>query len=137
MDGENNVVDSKSEDFGRLGVEDFRNALNLKVVVARSQRAHLAALSFLGALRHVFGLRPRHPARFLDALEVAGLAPPALDGPTGASRQHCIHLNRIERDRARAADAGRDLAEQRVGKRLLHRKNVGNLEAGQHGAYAA
>ena len=30
MDGENNVVDSKSEDFGRLGVEDFRNALNSK-----------------------------------------------------------------------------------------------------------
>ena len=43
----------------------------------------------------------------------------------------------IERDRARAADAGRDLAKQRVGERFLDGQDVCDLKPGQHRADAA
>ena len=74
---------------------------------------------------------------FLNTFEVANFTPAALDGPSSASGQHRAHINVIEGDGASAADACRNLAEQRVGKRLLHRNNVGDFETGQHRAHAA
>ena len=106
-------------------------------MIARAERAHLAALAFLGALGDAFGLGVRHLPIFFDAFEVACVAPAELDRPLGAAGEHGIHLDGIERDRALAADAGRDLAKQRIGERLLHGQDVGHFEPGQHRAHAA
>jgi hypothetical protein len=76
-------------------------------------------------------------ALFLDTLDIARLAPSALDGPARAARQHGVHFGLLERDGAFAADPGRNLAVERVGKRLLHGPDVGQLKARQYGAHAA
>jgi hypothetical protein len=57
----------------------------------------------------------------LDALEIAGLAPAALYGPTSTTLQHGLHFDVIERDCALAAEASRNLLEQGVGEFFLHR----------------
>ena len=75
MDGDDNVVRRKPEGLRDLGVEDFRDDLNLEIVVARAERAHLAPLSLSGAFGDVLGLRARHPAVFLNSFEVAKLRP--------------------------------------------------------------
>ena len=111
VDGDDDVVLRQAEDLGNFRIEDFRDRLHLEIVVARAERAHLAALAFLGALGDAVGPGVRHLPLFLDAFEVACVAPAAFDRPVGAAGEHGIHLDGIERDRAFAADAGRDLAE--------------------------
>ena len=101
-----------------FGIEDFRDRLHLEIVVAGAERSHLPALALLGALGNALGLGARHQASLLDPLKVARLAPAVFDRPSGATRQHGIHLDGVEGDRTLAADAGRDLVEQRFGKRL-------------------
>ena len=106
-------------------------------MVAGAEGAHLPALAFLGAIGNKLWLRTCHHPPLLDPTEVPRFAPAALNRPTGTARQHCIHVGRVEGDCALAADSGRDLAKERVGKRCLHRKNVGDGEAGQHRAHPA
>ena len=116
MDSDDNIVGRKSKRRGDLGIEDFGDDLDFEIVIARTERAHFPPLPFLGTFRDPFGPSPAHLAAFLNARQIAALAPAALDGPTGAAGQHRFHLDGIERDRAVAADAGRNLTEQRFCK---------------------
>ena len=127
----------KLEGSRDLGIENFGNGLNLEIVVARTERSHLPALSLSGTVGDVCGLGTRHSAVFLNPFEVAIFAPAAFHGPSSASCQHRFHVDLVQRDGTSAPDTGRDLAKQRVGERLLHWKNVGNLETSQHRAHAA
>ena len=126
MDGHHDLVLRETEGLGRCGVVNLDDRLDLEVMVAGTQRAHFPALALLGAVRDVLGPRPGHRAALFDPFEIARLAPALLDGPAGAARQHGIHFHGVERYRPLAAEAGRDLLEQRVGERLLHGQNVGN-----------
>ena len=53
-----------------------------------------------------------------------------------AADEHRVHFPGVERDRAMAADAGRYVAIERIGERLLDRKNVLDRQAGSHRADA-
>src|SRR6516165_2508059 len=110
MNGGNNIIDGKSECFADFCIENLRYGLDFKIVVAGTKRSHFPSLSFLGAFRDVIRAGPSHLPVFLDPFEVAVFAPTLLHGPTGAPLQHCVHVDCIERDRAPATDAGRNLA---------------------------
>src|ERR1035437_3576299 len=132
MDSDDDVVLVEAEDLGDLYVEYFCDRLHLEIVVARTERAHFAALAFLCAFGNIRGLGARHAALFFDSFEVARVTPTVLNCPMSATYEHGIRLGGIERDRALAADAGRDLAIQRVAKGFLDGQDIGNLEPGPH-----
>ena len=117
MDGHHDLVLFEAKASCGFLVEDLGDRLDLEVVIAGAERAHLAPLAFLGAIGDVAGLRARHLPAFLDAVEIARLAPAAPDRPTGAASKHGVHFEGIEADRAFAAKTGGDLLVQRVGKR--------------------
>ena len=125
MDGDEDIVLREPEGAGDGRVEYLGHRLDLEIVIAGAQRPHLAALAFLGMVGNEIGPGAGHPPRFLDPLEVVRRAPPAFDRPLGAAGEHGVHLARIERNRSLAAEAGRDLMKQRLGKRLLHENDVG------------
>src|SRR5271166_4639778 len=102
-----------------------------------SERAHFAALPFLGPVRDGFRFRACDPAAILDAIEVPRLPPAARDRPMCAAGEHRLHFRGVERDRALAADAGGNVTIKRVGERLLTRENVLEQETGPHRADAA
>lgn len=81
MDGNDNVVERQFEGLSYFVVEDFCNQLDLEVMVARTERSHLAALSFSRAFGDVCGPGARDPAALLNAFEVTRLSPATLDGP--------------------------------------------------------
>ena len=107
-------------------------------MVARSERAHFVGCRcFLPASDTALGLRAGDAAAFLDAFEILRLSIAARHRPTRAALEHLVHFARIERDRAGAADAGRNVAVERVGERLLDRQNFGDRKAGEQRAHAA
>src|SRR6516165_10050287 len=73
------------EDLGDGRIENLRDCLDLEIMVAGAERAHLAPLPFLGAVGDVLGLGARHLACLLDPFEVAPVPPATLDSPTGAT----------------------------------------------------
>ena len=87
-------------------IEDIGDRLDLKIVIARTERPHFPALSFLGAFGDMLGPRALHLAVFLDALQVPRLSQTLLNSPTSTAQKHRVHGGRIERDRSFAADAG-------------------------------
>ena len=106
-------------------------------MVPRAQCPHLVFLTLLRLVGHFAGLGVQHLAALLDAIEVGLVAPAALDRPLRAAREHRIHLLGIQPDRAGAADARRDVLEQRVGERALHRLDICPGEPGVQAAHAA
>src|SRR5690606_12760547 len=96
----------KAESGRDIVVEDFGDVLDLEVVVARAERAHLVALARACALRDVLRGRAGHSAAFLDALEIRRLAVAPLDGPPRAAGEHRVHLRVVEPYPPGAADAG-------------------------------
>ena len=103
MDRHQDLVLCEAKCPRRCGVVDLGDRLNLEVVIAGAQSAHLTALAFLGALRDPLRPGPNHRATFLNAFKIARFAPTLFDGPSGAARQHGIHFNCIEGYGARAA----------------------------------
>ena len=114
----------KAEARGGLLVEDLGDRLNFEIVIARAKRPHLPTLALFRPIGHACGLRASHLTMLLDALQIAGLAPAALDGPTSAAFKHRIHFEGVESDRALAAKAGGNLLVQGLGKLLLHGGNI-------------
>ncbi len=114
-------ADDDAAGFEAEGLGDFRrenaiDALQLQIMVARTQRAHLVALTFLGVPGNGAGIRTGHAAPFLDAIEVRHVAVALLDGPARAAAQHVRHPAVVEPNAAGAADAGRNSREQFVGE---------------------
>src|ERR1035437_469964 len=93
MNGDDDIVACEAKSLGNFRIEEFRDSLNLEIVIARTERPHFSALAFLGALGHAPGLGARHPALFLDPLEVARLAPAALDRPMRSACEHCLRTS--------------------------------------------
>ena len=124
MDAHDHIAALQSEDCGDGIVEDLRHLLHFEVMVARSERAHLGALARLGVLGDGLGLRARHRAALLDALEVAGDAIAFRQRPARAADQHCVHLAGIERDLAAAPEARGDVGKEAVGEFALQRLDV-------------
>src|SRR5438067_183633 len=137
VNGDHHVVRRQVEGLRRGLIENFGDSLNFQVVVARAERAHLPALALLGPIGDAFGSRVPVYAPFLDAGEVALLAPSVLHRPTCAAGEHRVHVGLFERDRAFAADACRNFAVERVGQCALYAPNVGELEPGEYRAHAA
>ncbi len=134
MDRDDDVTLDETVRGGDARVVDLLDTLHFEVVVARAERAHLAALPLLRERRDVGRHRAGHAAVFLDVLEVLGLAVALRDGPAGAARQHRVELIDAEADLAFDADAGRNVAQQRVGELPGACRNV---VSGQVGAQAA
>src|SRR5690606_31579178 len=95
------------------------------------------ALALAGLRGDLFRIRAGRAAPFLDSLEVLRLAVAALDRPTRAAGEHRVHLVVVEPNLAGAADAGGNVAEQRVGERLLPCLEVRALQARVEAADAA
>jgi len=74
MDGHHALTLRQPENPRGFGVEYFADLLNLQVVVARAQRAHLVTLALAGAFGNVLGPGLLGAAVVLDAVEVARLA---------------------------------------------------------------
>ena len=77
-------------------VEDFGDFLNFKVVVARTERAHLVLLPFLRKLGDAFGNGARHAPALFDVIQIFRKTITRFDGPTGAAGEHVLHLARTE-----------------------------------------
>ena len=101
MDGGDDVVGRKPEDVGDLGIVDFRDRPEFRDSGCpnRACPSRAAGVPWRARIR-IRAARPAMLPRFLDAFEVARLAPAALDRPTRAAREHRVHVDRIERDRA-------------------------------------
>ncbi len=76
------------EGLRRVGIEDVGDNLHFEIMVARTERTHLPALTLLGPFGDALGFCILLHALFLDALEIVRLAPSALDRPARAARQH-------------------------------------------------
>ncbi len=137
MDGDDDAVGDEAVGLGRRGVENLGDGLDLEIVVAGAERAHLVALALLRPVGDEIGPGAVGCAAFLDAVEIACLAPAAPDRPAGAAGEHRLHLRVVEDDGALRADAGRDRPRQFVGQSLLSRQHVGDGEAGDESADAA
>src|SRR5262249_25624607 len=88
VNGNNHVVLRQMEGLGRGFIENPGDSLDFEVVVARAEGAHLPALALLGPFRDAFGSRTPLHALFLDARQVALLAPSLRHSPTRAAGQH-------------------------------------------------
>ncbi len=106
-------------------------------MIAGAQRAHLAALAFLGLGRDAIGPGAGHGAVFLGPLEVGRFAPALIDGPGRAAGQHGVHGVAIEADGAARADPGGNIAAQRIGQDFPHLGDVLGADPGRQGAHAA
>ena len=112
------IVELQSELARDILVEDLGDRLHLEIMVTRPERAHLAALAFLGAIGDVLGLRATHLPAFLDPREIAFLAESLGNRPAGATFKHRLHLERVEGDRALAAKACGNLPGQGLSERF-------------------
>ena len=90
MDRHHDLILLQAKTFGGLLIEDFSHRLHFEIVIAGAERAHLAPLAFLCSLGHVARVGAGHLPAFLDAVEIASLAPGALDRPAGAPPKHGI-----------------------------------------------
>ena len=114
VNAENDVALAQLERRSDPMVEDFGNMLDLQVVVARAEGAHLFALAFLGPIRNLLGPGSCHATVFLDAREILFCAVALFDCPFGAAAKHGVHFFRVQTQLARAADSGGNPAKQRV-----------------------
>lgn len=114
MDGDDDMIDLQPEGRRNGWIENLGDGLDFEIVVARPEGSHLVPLPFARMVRYAVRHGAGHPAAFLDALEIMRLTPAALNGPLRTCREHRFHLHGIERDRPRAAEAGRNLLRQRV-----------------------
>jgi hypothetical protein len=137
MDGDHAFANLQPERIGDGGVEHFGDLLDLKVVVARSERPHLLALAPAGVVRDRGRVGVGGAAALLDALKIARPPVALLESPPGIARQHGGHAGLIERDLAGGADADRDGAKQRLRQVPLMLENARTGQAGQMRAHAA
>src|SRR5690606_16741584 len=112
VDRREDMVLGEAERGRGFGVEDLDDVLDLEIVIARPERAHLVALARFRPLRDVRGLRAADAAALLDPLEIRGRAVALLDRPACAAREHRVHLVVVEADPSGAADAGRNVAKE-------------------------
>jgi hypothetical protein len=106
-------------------------------MVARAERAHLVALALVRSRRDETGIAAGHPAAFLDALEIARLAPARAHRPGRSVAQHLVEPLVGQVDRAGRADPRRHGRIQRLGQFLLVRHDPFGVDIRQHGAHAA
>ena len=137
VDHHHDVALHQAEDARGPLVEDGRDFLDLEIVVSAAECAHLFPLASLGLLRNAVRYRVKHLTAFLDALEIRRDSPTLLDGPLRTANEHCVHLVRVEADRAGAANAGRNPLVKRVRERLLDRHDIGALQARVQATHAA
>ena len=137
MDADDHVARLEPVHLRDAGIVNLGYVLHLEIMVARTERAHLVALALLGMGRDVAGLGVRHPAVLLDTIEIGGGAEAPFDGPLRAAREHGVHLVRVQAEGAGAADAGGNLAVERLGQRLLRRQDVVLRQPGMQAAYPA
>ncbi len=84
------------------------------------------------------GSAPGMQPTLLDAIEILGAPVTLCHGPTRAAFEHAVHLDLIESDLPRTADASRDRPEQTVGQCLsLQRRQILALETRQQCAHPA
>ena len=105
MNRDNHIAFLQAEDLGRILIEDPGAFLDLQVVVARTERPHLATLALLRSRRNTLGIGIGDAAAFLDAVEVVRGSPAPCDRPGGTTREHLVHLERIEGEFSFAAEA--------------------------------
>ena len=129
VDADDDVAFVKAERRSDPRVEDLHDVLHFEIVIPRSERSHLVALSVFRVGGHLLQLRRRHAAVFLDPVEVRGRAVALLDGPAGAARQHRIHLRASEVQPPDAADAGGHAPRQLVGQLFLEWIDILTREA--------
>ncbi len=137
VNADHHFAHAQAEAVGRLRVIDFDDFLQFEVMVAGPEGADLVTLAALGLVGNFVRLGAGHAAVFLDALDVGIAAVAVFDRPARAAAQHRVHFAGVEAQQAGAAQAGRDVGEQAVGKPLLERSDVRGLQPGVQGAHAA
>ena len=118
-------------------VVDGLHLLDLQVVVAGAQGAHLVTLAALGLVGDLLGIGPGHAPLLLDAAQVLWPAVATTHRPARPAGEHGVHLPVVEADGAGAAQAHRDAVVEGVGQFLLHRQDGGPVQAGMQGAHPA
>ncbi len=137
MHADHDLALGEPEGGGRGGVVNSGDVLDLQIVVARSQSAHLPPLPFLGVLGHVIRPGAGHLAAFLDPRQIRRGAVAAIQRPGRTAGEHGVHLRRVEAEWAVAADPGGNLILEGVGELGLLALDLFTQEAGQMAAHAA
>ena len=74
MDRDDDAAGREAERPRRVAIEDLGHFLHFEIVIAGAERAHLAPLALLGALRNARRLGALYLAAFFDPFEIARLA---------------------------------------------------------------
>ena len=137
MDGDDALAGLEAEGGCDVAIEDLGHLLDLEVMVAGAERAHLLALALARIVRDRGRIGVTGAPVLLYALEVTLAAIAFFQRPFCPTHQHCRHAGVIERYLAFRADAHRNAAKQCLCQLLLAAAHAGGVKAGQMRAHPA